>query len=205
LRGQRKWPGGDGRSVYDPSPTSPLRYSRNAHPLNDPPALLAKGRIVAYCGTFQATDGESWIQRKSRFHSSSRLIQLPEMRERSGEFRNALRDNLGWYSNFDVTIQRLRHRLRAATWRVQPNSSTDVHLHREETSVALRVHVSLFLRRDRDKLWRHRWKHGLPLSSDSKPTRARIQRCLAPRAWCKIGGHPEACEQGRAAGPRIEP
>ena len=75
------------RRAFDPPSTSPLRYASNAHPLNNPPALLAEGRIVAYSGAFQATDSESWIQRKSRFHSKSRLIHLPEMRERSGKFK----------------------------------------------------------------------------------------------------------------------
>ena len=70
----------------DPSPTLPLRHPGHAHPLSEALGAGTKRRIVAKRKPFQASDSESGIKRKSLFCSSSRLIQLPEMRERSSEF-----------------------------------------------------------------------------------------------------------------------
>src|SRR5262245_3775290 len=69
---------GPGMSPSDPSPTSPLRHPGYAHALTE--ALLSSeiNRIVAYFGGAQAADRKAWVERKSRFRSSSCLIQRAE-------------------------------------------------------------------------------------------------------------------------------
>ena len=49
------------KSGFDPTPTSPLGYSGNAHAFTQPVAPSKKGRIVAPSSGAQATDGEIWI------------------------------------------------------------------------------------------------------------------------------------------------
>jgi hypothetical protein len=63
---------------------SPLRHLGQAHPLHDTLTPDKKRRIVGKPNILQATDGESWVKRKSLSSSSMRLIHLPEKREGSG-------------------------------------------------------------------------------------------------------------------------
>jgi hypothetical protein len=69
----------------DPTRTSALRHPGQPQALNRAVAPGKEGRIVAPCirGITKATNGEAWIERKSGLHRGSRLIQLPEPRQRS--------------------------------------------------------------------------------------------------------------------------
>jgi hypothetical protein len=72
-------------SALDPFPTSPLRHPSHAHALTQSLAPSKVSRIVASFGGAHATDGEAWIERKSRLCSGSRLIYSAEQPQGSGQ------------------------------------------------------------------------------------------------------------------------
>ena len=63
------------KAEFDPTATSPFRHPGYEHALTDPLSSSEIGRIVAYYDGSQATDGETWIESKSRLCSGSRFIQ----------------------------------------------------------------------------------------------------------------------------------
>ena len=111
-----------------PSPTSPLWHPGHVHAFNDVPASSTKRRVLAKWNALQATDIRGRINRESYFHSSPRLNPATQDTRAQRRVGNALWDNLGWHSSFDVTTQLPRHRLRALI-------SRDC----EETNAVLRV------------------------------------------------------------------
>ena len=74
-------------STHDPTQTSALRHPGQPHALNGVVAPGKEGRIVApcICGITKATNGEAWIERKSRLHRGPRFVQLPEPHQHSRE------------------------------------------------------------------------------------------------------------------------
>jgi hypothetical protein len=72
-------------SGFDPFPTSPLRHPGEAHAHAEAFAPSKVSRIVASFGGAHATDGEAWIERKSRRCSGSRLIYSAEQPQGSGQ------------------------------------------------------------------------------------------------------------------------
>src|ERR1700757_3155612 len=76
-----------GKAARDPTRTSALRHPGQPHALNRAVAPGKEGRIVAACirAITKATNGEAWIERKSRLRRGPRLVQLPEPHQRSRE------------------------------------------------------------------------------------------------------------------------
>src|SRR5262245_61124642 len=67
------------------SPTSPLRHPSQTQTLIDALASGKEGRIVAWYGGAQSTNGETRIKGKGRPRSGFRLIQRAKPRQRGGE------------------------------------------------------------------------------------------------------------------------
>src|SRR6476660_7029064 len=65
-RDKRKRPAYGLNDVNDLPPTSPLRHPGHAHTLIDPLVFGEESRIVARCAGAVASDGEVWVERKSR-------------------------------------------------------------------------------------------------------------------------------------------